>query len=260
MSRPLYLVDAFANGPFTGNPAGVCLLDHPAETEWMQSVAMEMNQAETAFVRPLEEGYELRWLTPTVEVDLCGHATLATAHVLFQLDAEARELSFHTRSGRLTAARVDDRIELDFPAEPPVETALPFKVDCLGAEPIWTGCNRMDWFVRLPSVADVRGIQPNFEEIARLGMRGIIMTALDETGEYDFVSRCFFPCAGVPEDSVTGSAHCALSAFWTAELGRADLTGYQASRRGGVVETIFLGERVKLRGRAVTTLTGTLAV
>lgn len=223
----------------------------------MQRVAMEMNQAETAFVRPLsgEGQYALRWFTPTVEVDLCGHATLATAHVLFSSGVSHEELRFRTKSGVLTARRKDEEIELDFPAEAPTAADLP--VD-LGLEAVWTGRNRMDWFVQVASSDQVRQLRPDFARIATLGMRGLIVTAAD--GDYDFVSRCFFPQSGVDEDPVTGSAHCALAPFWAARLGRPELVGYQASRRGGVVQVEALGERVKLRGRAVTTVSGELLV
>jgi predicted PhzF superfamily epimerase YddE/YHI9 len=222
----------------------------------MQRVAMEMNQAETAFVHPEDVGFRLRWFTPTVEVDLCGHATLATAHVLFSRGFAGDLLRFQTRSGELTAARAGDQIELDFPAEPPVACELPAQLEFLG--PVgWSGKNRMDWFVTVPTAARVRELAPDFAEIASMGMRGLIVTAADEGGEFDFVSRCFFPQSGVAEDSVTGSAHCALAAYWSQQLGKEEMVGYQASERGGVVSVTVEGARVKLRGRAVTTLEGT---
>lgn len=256
--KPLYLVDAFSAGPFTGNPAGVCILDSPADDGWMQRVAMEMNQAETAFVYPLEDGFSLRWFTPSVEVDLCGHATLATSHILFGLGHP--DLRFHTRSGVLTARLIGNEIELDFPSEGPTAGEIPHSILSLGVEPVWTGRNRMDWFIQLPTAEAVRAITPDYNEIHRLGMRGLIVTAQDETGEYDFVSRCFFPQSGVDEDPVTGSAHCAFAPFWAERLGRTELRGYQASTRGGAVGVEVVRDRVKLRGRAVTTLKGEILV
>jgi PhzF family phenazine biosynthesis protein len=258
MPHPLHLVDAFANGPFTGNPAAIVLMDGPADETWMQKVAMEMNQAETAFLLPIEGGYNLRWFTPTIEVDLCGHATLAAAHVLFGLDQTNPTIRFSTRSGWLSATMVENEIELDFPAEAPAAAELPAPLQCLKTNPTWTGKNRMDWLVELPSARQVRDLQPDFAEIATLAMRGLIVTAQDETQEFDFVSRGFFPTSGINEDPVTGSAHCALAAYWAGKLGRNDLTGYQASTRGGIVKVTLAGDRVKLRGRAVTTVEGKL--
>jgi predicted PhzF superfamily epimerase YddE/YHI9 len=257
MAVPIYVVDAFTDRAFGGNPAGVCLLDSYPDDAWMQSVAAEMRHAETAFLVPQGADYQLRWFTPTVEVDLCGHATLASAHTLFERGDAGEAVRFHTRSGILTAARAGAGIELDFPAETPHPEALPFPPTCLG-EPVWTGRNRMDWFVQLSSAAEVRALQPDFTELAKLGLRGLIVTARDETGEYDFVSRGFFPQSGVDEDPVTGSAHCAFAPFWAERLGKTAMTGYQASPRGGVVGVEVVGDRVKLRGRAVTVLAGSL--
>ncbi len=253
MNLPVFLVDAFANGPFTGNPAGVVPLEAPLDDARMAAIAMEMNQAETAFVLP-DGG--LRWFTPTAEVDLCGHATLATAHVLWERGAE-RRLSFSTRSGVLTAERTADGIVLDFPAEPPVAADLPHELPFLG-EALWTGRNRMDWFVQIADESLLRALQPDFGAIAALGMRGLIVTAAGR--ETDFVSRCFFPQTGVPEDPVTGSAHCALAPFWAERLGKDKMKGYQASRRGGTVKTTVIGKRVLLEGKAVTTLRGELVL
>lgn len=254
MSYPLFLVDAFSNGPFTGNPAGVVPLESPLEESLMQQIAMEMNQAETAFVWPESDGYRLRWFTPTVEVDLCGHATLATAHILFGR-GETGPLRFHTRSGVLTAEKVGENIALDFPSETPSAADLPHALPFLG-EPLWTGKNRMDWFVQVPDEDALRTLTPDYALIEALGMRGLIVTAAGR--DVDFVSRFFAPQAGVPEDPVTGSAHCALAPFWADRLAKADLTGYQASRRGGTVRTTVLGARVRLEGRAVTTVKGEL--
>ena len=252
MRLPILLVDAFANGPFTGNPASVVIYEGPLDERTMGRIAMEMNQAETAFARRLSHNeYELRWFTPTVEVDLCGHATLATAHALYESGTEGT-LRFETRSGLLLAVRSEGgEIKLDFPAEPPV--ACPMK---LFPAAVWTGRNRMDWFVVLEDESEVRGYSPDFRAISDLGMRGLILTACGRNT--DFVSRCFFPQTGVDEDPVTGSAHCALAPYWAERLGRTEMVGEQASRRGGVVRTRVVGERVTLEGRAVTTLQGEL--
>lgn len=260
--QPIVQVDAFAERPFTGNPAGVCLLERVRDAEWMQAVAREMNLAETAFVVPREDGeWDLRWFTPAVEVDLCGHATLATAHVLWEdgrlaPDTEAR---FQSRSGRLTARRTGDLIELDFPAEPADEVpAFEGLTAMVGAEPQWVGRNRLDFLVQLADEATVRGLRPDLGRIEQLPARGLIVTARSDGGDYDFVSRFFAPQAGVPEDPVTGSAHCALSPFWSARLGRDTLVGFQASKRGGRVHVRHAGERVMLGGQAVTVLRGEL--
>jgi len=261
MSVPVYVVDAFADRPFAGNPAAVCPLERPAGDGWMQSVAAEMNLSETAFLVPEADGFRLRWYTPAVEVDLCGHATLASAHVLWETDRQpaATPVRFHTRSGLLTATRDGDAIVIDFPAVP-VEPCppLPELVEALGAEPVAVGRNRMDVLVELPSEAAVRGLRPDFGRLAAVPVRGVIVTARSDESEYDFVSRFFAPAAGVPEDPVTGSAHCALGPYWMARLGKADLVGRQVSRRGGVVRVGVRGDRVHLGGRAVTVLRGEL--
>ena len=254
---PFLLVDAFATGPFTGNPAGVVLLEEELDDATLGGIAMEVNQAETAFVRARPDGeHGLRWFTPTVEVDLCGHATLATAHALWEHGANGR-LRFHTRSGVLTAERTPKGIALDFPAEPPVAAPLPHALASL-PEPLWTGRNRMDWFVQIADEASLRAATPDFREIAALGMRGLVVTAAGR--DVDFVSRCFYPQSGVDEDPVTGSAHCALGPFWAERLGRSESVGFQASRRGGYVVVAVKGERVLLQGAAITTLRGELCL
>lgn len=263
MAQAVYLVDAFADGPFSGNPAGVCPLRDEAEDSWMQRVAMEMNQAETAFVRPLDapDQFELRWFTPTVEVDLCGHATLATASILWERGFLAPDcvVHFHTRSGHLAAIRDGEWITLDFPAEAPSVCEAPtgFR-EAVGSEPIFFGRNRMDWFAEVPNLEAVTLLEPNLAAIAALGMRGLIVTSRHDGVRADFVSRCFFPQSGVPEDPVTGSAHCALGPYWARKLGKTSVTGYQASRRGGTVKVEVAGDRVKLTGKAATVLEGTL--
>lgn len=252
-------VDAFATRPFRGNPAAVCVLPGPRDPEWMQLVAREMNLAETAFLVERPDGYDLRWFTPGIEVDLCGHATLAGAHVLWEEQrlAPGDTARFHTRSGLLTASRRDGLIWLDFPATPAVPTDPPAQLaQTLGATPRWVGRSPFDWLVELESDAVVRGLDPELSRLARIDARGVIVTARAEDGQHDFVSRFFAPAAGVPEDPVTGSAHCALAPFWAERLGRTELSGYQASERGGTVQTRLVGDRVLLGGSAVTVIRG----
>ena len=231
----------------------------------MQRIANEeMNLAETAFMTPLPEAggaeFKLRWFTPTVEVDLCGHATLAAAHTLWETQAVAPEtmIRFHTRSGVLTAKKSPSGIALDFPSEPPYEAALPKLPHFLG-DPVFVGRNRMDWFVVLEPGYDLRKLKPSMSEIEQLGLRGLIVTAsATAISPFDFVSRFFAPQSGVPEDPVTGSAHCCLAPYWADKLGKVANIGYQASPRGGIVRVTANGERVLLEGQAVTTLEGTL--
>lgn len=262
MSNVIYQVDAFAERPFTGNPAGVCVLERAVEETYMQAVASEMNVAETAFLVRRDDGaYDLRWFTPTVEVDLCGHATLASAHILW----EERRLTpgetatFHTRSGVLTAWREGETIRMDFPSEPVVACEPPVElVASLGVASTFAGRNRMDWLVEVADEAAVRAVRPQLPGLQALGVRGVIVTAASATPERDFVSRFFAPAAGVDEDPVTGSAHCALAPYWAEKLGTPTLVGYQASMRGGIVECAVRGDRVVLGGRAVTVLRGTI--
>ena len=252
-------VDAFTDRPFAGNPAAVCLLASARDAEWMQLVAREMNLAETAFLVRRADGFDLRWFTPGVEVDLCGHATLASAHALWESgelapDAAAR---FHTRSGVLTAERRDGLIWLDFPRTPALEAPGPEGLeDALGARARWAGRSPFDWLVELDAELTVRRLDPDLSRLARIDARGVIVTARAGDGVHDFVSRFFAPAAGIPEDPVTGSAHCALAPFWAERLGRTELVGYQASRRGGTVRTRVTGDRVLLGGSAVTVARG----
>jgi PhzF family phenazine biosynthesis protein len=254
-------VDAFADRPFGGNPAAVCVLSAPRGERWMQDVAREMNLSETAFLHPENEGYRLRWFTPAVEVALCGHATLASAHVLWQdghlpTDRQAR---FHTLSGLLTADRRGEWIELDFPATGPAPAPPPAGLAAaLGVEPRWVGRSRFDYLVLVEHEDTVRNLQPDFAALEQVDARGIIVTSRAATPGYDFVSRFFAPRAGVPEDPVTGSAHCALTPFWSERLGRTEMTAYQASPRGGTVRVRHAGDRVVLAGQAVTVLEGEL--
>ncbi len=263
---PIVVVDAFTAEPFKGNPAAVCLLADPAQPRtdaWMQSLAAEMNLSETAFLIPRQngDGFNLRWFTPTREVDLCGHATLASAQFLWEagiLDA-GETARFHTRSGLLTATRKEDWIELDFPAGLPHEVETPSALQVALGENTFlhVAQNRMDLLVEIASEADVRALQPNMERLASIDVRGVIVTAQSAT-EYDFVSRCFYPRVGVPEDPVTGSAHTALAPYWAQKLGKKKLFAYQASARGGELHLQLEGDRVKISGQAVTVWRGTL--
>lgn len=267
MSLPLYQVDAFTNTAFAGNPAAVCVLSTRRSADWMQDVAAEMNLSETAFLRPLpEKGYRLRWFTPTDEVDLCGHATLASAHVLWaegHLSPEA-PAHFDTASGPLTATRNGSWISLDFPADPPspVEATPASLLGGLGGvNPSYVGDTGRDYLVRLDTAEAVRTLSPRMPRLATLDARGVIVTAPADTDAADFVSRFFAPGVGVPEDPVTGSAHCALGPYWAAETGRTDLTGHQVSPRGGTVRVHLErpdAERIQLDGQAVTVVRGRL--
>jgi predicted PhzF superfamily epimerase YddE/YHI9 len=254
-------VDAFTNQPFAGNPAAVCLLSSPVDPVWMQQVAREMNLAETAFLLRRHDGYDLRWFTPCTEVDLCGHATLASAHVLWEegrLDP-GESARFYTRSGVLTAHKGPDLIWLDFPATPSQPTDPPPELERgLGTPARYVGRTVFDYLVELESERAVREITPDLSTLACLPARGVIVTARSDSDGYDFVSRFFAPAAGVPEDPVTGSAHCGLGPFWAARLGKEELIGYQASERGGHVAVRLRGDRVHLGGQAVTVLRGEL--
>jgi PhzF family phenazine biosynthesis protein len=271
MNQPIYVVDAFSEVPFEGNPAAVCVLTMPASEEWMRLVAMEMNLSETAFLHPVGSGWSLRWFTPTVEVELCGHATLASAHVLWS-EGHAppdRPLRFETLSGVLEASRTGNAgIALDFPSKPVSEDDAP--PDLLHAlapagrmpVPIATGFNQMDWLVELPTEADVRSIEPDFRALAAVDARGVMVTAPPGAATrarhpgVEFVSRFFAPACGVDEDPVTGSAHCALGPWWARKLGHDTVTGRQISLRGGTVRVTDRGDRVTLEGAAVTVLRG----
>lgn len=262
---PCFHVDAFADRAFAGNPAVVCLLDRVRPARWMQTVAAEMNLSETAFVRPVARGFSLRWFTPKAEVDLCGHATLAAAHVLWseRVVRPGRDLAFHTRSGVLTAVRAEGRagaIELDFPARIARPCARPAGLGrALGASAVRAVAkNQDDLLVEVASERDVRALRPDFGLLSKLPVRGVCVTARSSSKKFDFVSRFFAPRVGVDEDPVTGSAHCALAPWWRERLGRDAMKGYQASARGGVVEVQVAGARVKLRGGVVTIVRGQL--
>lgn len=261
MGQSIIQVDAFTDRPFAGNPAGVCVLSAPADAQWMQQVAGEMNLAETAFLYPEADEFHLRWFTPTLEVDLCGHATLASAHVLWSDGhlSPGEQARFRTLSGLLTADQRGDWIELDFPAEPASAVAPPVNlVEALSIEPVNVGRNRLDIIVEVADEQVVRGVQPDMGLLATVPTRGVIITSRSDAPEVDFVSRFFGPAVGVPEDRVTGSAHCCLGPYWAERLGKEELVGYQASPRGGIVRVRLVGDRVKLLGQAVTVIRGEL--
>jgi predicted PhzF superfamily epimerase YddE/YHI9 len=259
----LFHVDAFASAPFGGNPAAVCVLDdHAAPSEaWFAAVAAEMNLSETAFVRRRDEGdWDLRWFTPKVEVDLCGHATLASAHVLWtEGHSDVPEVRFQTRSGVLRASRGNGGIELDFPALANTLVDPPDGLDAaLGATAVATARNVHDVLAELSDAAAVRSLTPDFAAIAAIDARAVVVTAPSDDDRYDFVSRCFGPRVGINEDPVTGSAHCALATYWAERLGRTEFAAYQASARGGTLGVRLVGERVVLTGTAVTITRGEL--
>ena len=260
MRQEIFQVDAFTNQPFTGNPAAVCILPQSSSDRWMQNVAKEMNLSETAFLHKQVDGFNLRWFTPATEVDLCGHATLASAYILWKMGylAPDEQARFHTRSGLLTAKREGDWIELDFPAK--VATKLDVTADnlikALGAVPQYVGKNQMDYLLELDSEETVRNLKPDFGLLKSLPVRGVIVTSKATSPDYDFVSRFFAPGVGIDEDPVTGSAHCCLGPFWRDRTGKDDFIAYQASGRGGVIKVSCRGERVLLSGQAVLVLRG----
>ena len=261
MGLKITQVDAFTDTPFAGNPAAVCLLPAPRDEGWMQSVAREMNLSETAFLVRVGAGYDLRWFTPSVEVALCGHATLASAHVLWEEGhlAAAQQARFHTKSGLLTGDRVGNWIELDFPVKREETAPAPAGLaEALGVAPKYVGRNQFDYLVEIDGEAAVRHLTPNHAALATLPVRGVIVTSRADSPGYDFVSRFFAPGSGVAEDPVTGSAHCALGPYWQSRLGKSQLVGYQASPRGGIVRVRVVGDRVRLGGKAVTVLRGEL--
>jgi PhzF family phenazine biosynthesis protein len=261
MGQRITQVDAFTDRPYFGNPAAVCVTNEAAAEEWMQIVAREMNLSETAFLYPNEGEFNLRWFTPSVEVDLCGHATLASAHVLWaegQL-APDQQARFRTKSGLLTADRRGDWIELDFPAVR-VEPAAPPPglIESLGVEPQYVGRNEFDYLVEVKSAEAVRKARPDHSRLRRIQARGVIITSRSDSAEFDFVSRFFAPGSGIDEDPVTGSSHCALGPYWENRLHRREFVAYQASARGGIVRVRVEGDRVKLGGQAVTVMVGEL--
>ncbi len=261
MPYPLFQIDAFTNQAFAGNPAAVCLLDRARDVRWMQDVAREMNLSETAFLVKKADGYGLRWFTPTVEDELCGHATLASAHALWEGGylKETEPARFYTRSGLLTCARRGDWIEMDFPSDPEKPVVPPGElVAALGVQPRYIGKGRSNYVAELESEEAVRGLKPDFRLLLALGSDCVMVTSRAATAGFDFVSRFFAPGAGIDEDPVTGSAHCLLGPFWGGRLGKSDLVAYQASARGGEVRVRVEGDRVKLIGQSVTVMRGEL--
>jgi PhzF family phenazine biosynthesis protein len=264
MSQSIVQVDAFTAQPFSGNPAAVCVMDAARDDRWMQNVAREMNLSETAFLHRENSGYRLRWFTPTLEVALCGHATLASAHVLYETGAleHGQQAQFHTKSGLLTADNDNGWIKLDFPASPPEKTAmLPHLDKAIGSSNLkYIGKSVFDYLVEVESESEVRSLKPNLALLELVPARGVIVTARSDDPQYDFVSRFFAPASGVPEDPVTGSAHCCLAPYWAKQLDKEEMVGYQASARGGVVKVAVRGDRVLLYGQAVTVLRGELSM
>jgi PhzF family phenazine biosynthesis protein len=261
MSVPIVQIDAFTSRPFEGNPAAVCVLPAARDAEWMQNVAREMNLSETAFLVRGESAYDLRWFTPATEVELCGHATLASAHALWEGGHLAKDETarFQTKSGLLTARKIDDWIELNFPATPPMPSSAPEGLaEALGVQPKFVGRSRFDYLVEVASEGDVRDLRLDFGAIRRLPVRGVIVTSVATTPGWDFVSRFFAPAAGVDEDPVTGSAHCCLTPFWSAKLGKTTLVARQVSARGGTMRVTLDGDRVRMAGQAVTVMRGEL--
>ncbi|MGH2344939.1 MAG: PhzF family phenazine biosynthesis protein [Chloroflexota bacterium] len=272
MSTAFWHIDAFCERPFSGNPAAVCLLYAAGDSTWMQSMAHEMNLSETAFLVAQGDVFSLRWFTPTVEVDLCGHATLASAHALWEsgkVDA-AEPIRFQTRSGELTAQSREGLIWLDFPALPAAPASVPpALLEALGARPVWSGITaagknaddegNRNYLLVLEDASAVRALRPNFRAMTEASGSGVIVTSRDDQNNYHFISRYFAPAAGIDEDPVTGSAHCTLGPYWAEELGMNNLGAYQVSARGGEVRVRVAGDRVRLGGKAVTVVRGTLA-
>jgi predicted PhzF superfamily epimerase YddE/YHI9 len=262
MSLPIVQVDAFTSTAFGGNPAAVCVLPKPREAAWMQKVAMEMNLSETAFLVKQSDGYDLRWFTPSIEVELCGHATLASAHALWESGelAGGEQARFHTRSGLLTADRNGEWIELNFPvkvespADPPAGL-----LESLGAQATYIGRNQFDYLLEVAE-ADLLKMSPDHGQLRKIPVRGVIVTSRSGDSQFDFLSRFFAPGSGIDEDPVTGSAHTALTPYWAAKLGKTTMMARQASPRGGVLRVTLKGDRVLLGGQAITTLRGELLV
>jgi len=257
----IYQVDAFAAKPFKGNPACVCLMNSEKSEEWMQNVAMEMNLSETAFLTKSKDGFDLRWFTPTTEVDLCGHATLASAHIIWETgilprDAQAK---FYTKSGLLSAVKDGDWIEMNFP-KVPQEECEPFDelYMGLGVRPSYVGRSNRDYLIEVESEEIVKGAKPDFEQLRAVDSDGFIITSVSQTTDYDFVSRFFAPRLGVNEDPVTGSAHCVLGPYWAEKLLKQELIGLQASKRTGVVKLKVQRVRINIIGKAVTVFKGDL--
>lgn len=266
MRLSITTVDAFADRPFTGNPAAVCVLNESQtglDDDTLQAIAMEMNLSETAYVRRVPDGFNLRWFTPAVEVELCGHATLASAHVLWEAEHVPREtpIRFHTRSGLLAAHERNGMIELDFPKSELHSSKCPDALqEALGASVEHVCKTRFDYLLEFKDAETVREMTPDHRALRGLNVRGVIVTARSDAGDYDFISRFFAPGSGVDEDPVTGSAHCALAPYWSEKLGKTELVGYQASQRGGIVRVRVEGDRCVLGGTAFSVLHGEMNI
>ncbi len=263
MGIKIYQVDAFTDLPYKGNPAAVCLLEEARDETWMQAVANENNLSETAFLMTENDGYRLRWFTPKNEVKLCGHATLASAHILYKekLLPLNRQARFFTLSGLLTAQYCENTglIELDFPATSVISCKPPSGlVEALGVKPSFVGRSDDDYLIEVASENEVQAVSPDFGRLAQVSCRGVIVTALSSSKEYDFVSRFFAPAVGINEDPVTGSAHCRLTPYWQAKLKKNEFTAFQASKRGGFLQLVMTGDRIRIGGKAVTVLKGEL--
>lgn len=264
MVTSIYQVDAFTNQAFAGNPAGVCFPETQPCAEWMQAIAKEMNLSETAFLMPEGTGYRLRWFTPKVEVALCGHATLASAHILFETGrlSTSEIAQFFTLSGKLLATRnIEGCITLDFPSRP-IQPANPPHglIEALGIKPLTVAKNVDDYLVEIESEADLRSMLPDFLSLAKIPARGVVVTCRSTSPEYDFVSRFFAPAVGVNEDPVTGSSHTCLAPYWAAKLGKQHLNAYQASERGGILRLSLEDSRVLISGQAKTIFQGEVCV
>lgn len=258
---PLFQVDAFTDLPFTGNPAAVMMLREDAPVDWMLKVAQEMNLSETAFVYPKADLFSLRWFTPRVEVELCGHATLSAAHVLWETGTvpPGETIRFSTLSGVLGARRVKDVIELDFPASGLLPAQLPAGViAAVGGAPVFSAVSGEKWLLEYGTEAEILGLKPDFHSLTRIKGRGLIVTSRSDRAEVDFVSRYFAPWIGINEDPVTGSAHTVLGPYWGAKLGKQEMIAHQVSTRGGVIRVRLADERVLIGGKAVTVVRGTL--
>ncbi|MGB4270128.1 MAG: PhzF family phenazine biosynthesis protein [Spirochaetota bacterium] len=255
----VFIVDAFTSEMFKGNPAAVCVLSSALPDTLMQSIALEMNCPETAFVLPQDKEFILRWFAPLQEVDLCGHATLATSHVLYEqnIAIAQQELKFHTKSGLLTVNKKGDIITMDFPQEIATKHSIPqWIIETLGVKPVYTGKNRMDYLIEVMTEEEVVELNPDFIALKKMDSRGVIITAKSSKMGYDFVSRFFAPGLGVNEDPVTGSAHCCLGPYWQQKLKKDTFTAYQASQRGGFLKVEVSESRVYIGGKAVTVLSG----
>ncbi|HWI47432.1 MAG TPA: PhzF family phenazine biosynthesis protein [Rummeliibacillus sp.] len=259
----LSIINTFTEQPFKGNPAAVCYLSEEKESNWMQQIAKEINLPTTAFINLLNNEYYLRWFTPTTEIPICGHGTLASSYFLWEKGLFDKEkcITFQTKSGVLEAQLIDDWVQLQFPAIVEEKTIAPdLLVRALGVKPTYVGKNKLDYLVEVESEDIVRNLKPNIDLIAQLAVRGVIVTSKSNTNEFDFVSRFFSPSQGINEDFVNGSSHCCLGPYWKDKLQKNDLTAYQASERGGILKLRVLDDEVLLSGKAVTIFEGKLTV